>query len=96
MMKWFTEHLLKTEIRKLTSKRNLDEHENICLIQYQKELKILERLKIEGIDMRGSVEDLEERLKENSIYFMEKKEYSEMYQKSVLFDAIKKIVNQGE
>lgn len=93
MMKWFTEHLLKTEIRKLTSKRNLDEHENICLMQYQKELKILERLKIEGIDMRGSVEDLEIRLKNNSIYFIDKKEYENMCQKEVLFDAIKKIVD---
>ena len=93
MMKWLTEHLLKTEIRKLTSKRNLDEHENICLMQYQKELKILERLKIEGIDMRGNIEDLEIRLKDNSIYFMSKNEFNDMYQKSVLFDAIKKIVD---
>ena len=43
--------------------------------------------------MRGSVEDVEERLKGNSIYFINKTEYDNMHQKSVLFDAVKNVVN---
>lgn len=93
MMQWATEHLLKYEINKLSTKDSLDENEQFILLQYQKELEVLRRLKIEGIDMRGSVEVVEERLKGNSIYFMNKKEYDNMYQKSVLFNAVKNVVN---
>lgn len=93
MMRWATKHLLEYEINKLSAKDSLDENEHFLLLQYQKELEILRRLKIEGIDMRGSVEDVEERLKGNSIYFIDKAEYDYIYQKSVLFDAVKNVVN---
>ena len=93
MMQWATEHLLKCEINKLSAKDSLDKNEQFILLQYQKELEVLKRLKIEGSETRGSVEDVEERLKGNSIYFINKAEYDSMYQKSVLFDAVKNIVN---
>lgn len=93
MMQWATEHLLKCEINKLSAKDGLDKNEQFILLQYQKELEVLRRLKVEGIDMRGSVEDVEERLKGNSIYFINKTEYDNMHQKSVLFDAVKNVVN---
>lgn len=92
-MQWITEHLLKREINKLSEKQDLDEQEHFLLTQCQKELEVLNRLKVEGIDMRGDVEDVEVRLKGNSIYFIDKEEYNSMYQKSVLFDAIKNVVN---
>lgn len=93
MMQWMTEHLLKCEIDKLSSKEGLDERECFLLMQCQKELEVLKRLKIEGIDTRGNVEDVKERLRGNSIYFINKAEYDSMYQKSVLFDAVKNIVD---
>ena len=93
MMEWTTEFLLKREITKLSIKENLSEYDRIMLIQCQKELEVLRRLKIEGIDMRGNIEDIEMRLKDNSIYFMDKAEYDSMHQKSVLFDAVKNVVN---
>lgn len=92
-MQWITETLLKKEINKLSSKDNLDEQDHFLLTQCKKELSVLNRLRIEGIDTRGNVEEVEERLKGNSIYFINKAEYDNMYQKSVLFDAIKSIVN---
>lgn len=93
MMQWATEHLLKYEINKLSTKDSLDENEQFLLSQYQKELEVLRRLKIEGIDMRGTIEEVETRLKGNSIYFLDKAEYDSMHQKSVLFDAVKNVVN---
>lgn len=93
MIQWATEHLLKCEINKLSAKDNLDKDEQFILLQYQKELEVLKRLKIEGIDMRGTIDEVETRLKGNSIYFLDKSEYDSMYQKSVLFDAIKNVVN---
>lgn len=80
-------------MNKLSKKNNLDEHDQFMLLQCQKELEVLRRLKIEGIDMRGNAEDVEMRLKGNSIYFIDKAEYDSMYQKSVLFDAVKNVVN---
>lgn len=93
MMQWATEHLLKCEINKLSAKDNLDKDEQFILLQCQKELEVLKRLKIEGIDMRGTIEEVETRLKGNSIYFLDKAEYDSMHQKSVLFDAVKNVVN---
>ena len=93
MMRWATEHLLKCEINKLSAKDNLDKDEQFILLQCQKELEVLKRLKIEGIDMRGTIEEVETRLKGNSIYFLDKTEYDSMHQKSVLFDAVKNVVN---
>lgn len=61
----------------------------------EKELKVLKRLRIEGIDLNAGLEDLEERLKGSSIYFMSKEEYDTMYRKAVLFDALKNIMEDG-
>ena len=93
MMQWITENLLKREIDKLSSKDNLDEQDYFLLTQCKKELLVLNKLKIERIDTRGNVEEVENRIKGNSIYFIDKAEYDSMYQKSVLFDAVKSIVN---
>lgn len=92
-MRWIVEYLLKCEINKLSAKESLDEQESFFLLQCKKELEVLKRLKIEGIDTRGEVKDVENRLKGNSIYFIDKAEYDNMYQKSILYDAVKSIVN---
>ena len=69
------------------------ENEKFLLLQYQKELEVLNALKIEGIDLRGNIETVKQRLKDNSIYFINKSEFELLRQKASLFDAIKKITN---
>ena len=93
MMQWMSERLLSYEIKELSCKDNLDENEKFLLLQCQKELEILNVLKIEDIDLRGNIETVRQRLKGNSIYFINKSEFELMKQKASLFDAIKKLTN---
>lgn len=93
MMQWMSEWLLSSKIKELSSKTVLAENEKFLLLQYQKELEVLNALKIEGIDLRGNIETVKQRLKDNSIYFINKSEFELLRQKASLFDAIKKITN---
>ena len=93
MMQWMSEWLLSSKIKELSSKNILVGNEECLLLQYQKELEVLNALKIEGIDLRGDIETVKQRLKDNSIYFINKSEFELMRQKASLFDAIKKITN---
>ena len=92
-MQWMSEWLLSSKIKELSSKTVLAENEKFLLLQYQKELEVLNALKIEGIDLRGNIETVKQRLKDNSIYFINKSEFELLRQKASLFDAIKKITN---
>ena len=93
MMQWMSEWLLSSKIEELSSKNILAGNEECLLLQYQKELEVLNALRIEGIDLRGGIETVKQRLKDNSIYFINKSEFELMRQKASLFDAIKKITN---
>ena len=93
MMQWIAEHLLLSKIDEIKQKKNRDELDMVLLVQCQRELEIMQRLKIEGIDLRGSLEMVKTRLQDSSIYFMKKEEYNSIFRKATLFDEIKKIVN---
>ena len=92
MMEWFTKHLLNNKINELNLKVNKDEMDECIKLQYEKELLVLERLKIEGIDLCGDIDIVRERLGNNSIYFCDKQKYNEMEQKAELYDEIRKII----
>lgn len=93
MMQWATERLLLSKIDEINQKEDKDELDDILLSQCQRELEVLQRLKVEVIDMTGNLEMVKTRLQDNSIYFMKKEEYDSIFQKAILFDEIKKIVN---
>ena len=90
MMEWMTELLLQSQINEM---EKADGPDRLLLSVYKRELAVLKRLRVEGINLSGTVEDVEARLKGNSIYFMDKKEYEIMCRKAMLYDAIKKIVS---
>lgn len=92
MMRWATEELLIQKIGELQSKSLKMEGDNVLLAQYSKELEILQRLKIEGIDLSGSVGVVSERLKNNSVYFMDKAEFDSMSAKASKLDVVRRIL----
>ena len=92
MMNLVSEKLLKDEIDKLDNKENLTSDEKICLSIYKRELMTIRKLMIEELDMTGSIEEFESRLKDLSIYFINKEEYDTIINKAKKYDEIVNIL----
>lgn len=89
-MQLTSEILLKREIERLESNPELrkDELDKIWYAMCKRELVVIERLKINNVDLRGTVEEVAERLKNQSLYFMDAKEFEEMKEKEKKYDKI--------
>lgn len=91
-MQFMSEILLKREIERLEGAgRPAD-----CEILYywcKKELSVIEKLKINKIDMRGEIEEVNHRIMNQEIYFMDPKEFSSMEEKAKKYDIIDGIIN---
>lgn len=60
----------------------------------QKELAVIQKLKINKIDMRGEIEETVKRIENQGIYFMNPQEFEEMEEKTRKYDEIYKFINQ--
>lgn len=95
-MKLFSIELLKKEIKELESKAKeteLTEHEKIILSVYKRELLVLEKVKLELFDLRGEISEVEERLKDQSIYCMKDSIYADLHMKAHKYDRIAHILS---
>lgn len=92
MMQLISEKLLESEIKDLADKKDLSNSEELLLNLCRKELSVISKLKIEGIDMTGTVQEVDERIKSQSIYFMKKEEFDQMREKASRLDALKKFM----
>lgn len=88
MMQFISERLLEDQIKRIPK----DEQDEFFISMCKKEFAVIQKLKVEGIDLTGSVEDVIKRIDQNSIYFMNHEEYMEMLNKSIKYDAIERIV----
>lgn len=91
-MQLVSEKLLEAEIRELTEKTVLSNPEELMLNLCRKELSVISKLKIEGIDMTGTVQEVDERIESQSIYFMKKVDFDQMKEKADRFDALKRLM----
>ena len=91
-MQLVSEKLLESEIKELADKKNLSNSEELLLNLCRKELSVICKLKIEGIDMTGTVQEVDERIESQSIYFMKKEEFDQIKEKAARFDAFKRLM----
>lgn len=92
-MQLMSENLLENEIRSL-EESGLVEDKKLIYNMLRKELEVIKRVNIDLIDMRGGMEEFKKRISDQSIYFMNPKEYEEMKRKANAFDNIKRMVNE--
>lgn len=92
MMQLVSEKLLESRIKELAEKKDLSNSEELLLNLCRKELSVISKLKIEGIDMTGTVQEADERIESQSIYFMKKEEFDQIKEKADRFDAFKRLM----
>lgn len=91
-MRLMSTYLIESEIERIKSKKEIKSEEKIRLHVLEKEIEVLRFLKINGIDLQGTVEDFRWQLKNSEIYIMQKNKFNEMKKKSDLYDKIGNIV----
>lgn len=92
-MQLMSEWLLQDKIAELQNKSNLTSQDKMLLSLCQKEIEVIKKLKLFGIDMTGSCQEVIERLENQEIQFFNRKEYDLMCEKSIKYDLISKITN---
>ncbi|PPK77490.1 hypothetical protein BXY41_11628 [Lacrimispora xylanisolvens] len=88
MIQFVCEKLLEAIINQLTEKTDPTNKEVLLINLCRKELSVISKLKIEGIDMTGTAQEVEERIESQSIYFMGKEEFDQIKEKADRFDAL--------
>ena len=91
-MQLISEKLLEREIRRL-EEAGRPEDEEIVYHLCKKELAVIKRLKINKIDMCGEIEETEECIEKQALYFMDIGEFEEMEEKARKYDEICKLIN---
>ena len=92
MIQLISEKLLESRIKELEEKKDLSNSEELMLFLCKKEISVINKLKIEGIDMTGTVQEVDERIESQSIYFMKKGDFDQMKEKADRFDALKRLM----
>ena len=82
-----SENLLQKEIEKFENDSKLMEENRMFYQMCKRELVVMRKLKVD-VNMTGTIEELEERIGGQHIYFMKPEEYEEMKKKSKAYDKI--------
>ena len=85
--------LLEREIKRLEDSDRPEESE-LLYYQCKKELAVIEKLKINKIDMRGEIEEVNQKIASQAIYFMEQQEFETMEEKARKYDIIAGIASE--
>lgn len=91
-MRFMSTYLIESEIERIKSKKEIKSEEKIRLNVLEKEIEVLRFLDINGIDLRGTVEDFRERLKNSEIFIIQKNEFNVMKKKSEIYERIKSVI----
>lgn len=92
-MQLISEKLLEREIKRLEDSDRPEESE-LLYYQCKKELAVIEKLKINKIDMRGEIEEVNQKIASQAIYFMEQQEFETMEEKARKYDIIAGIASE--
>lgn len=91
-MQLFSQKLLENEIKKIED-TGITENNELLHSLLKRELLVIERIKIDVIDITGKIDEVNNRLLNQSIYFMNPKDYEEMKIKAKKYDTIKKFID---
>lgn len=91
-MQLLAESLLQKEIDKYEKLDEMSENDKLLYSICKKELAVIARLKIDGIDLCGEVSEVNKNLERQSIYFMEPEKFQIMKEKVKRYDEIFDIV----
>lgn len=95
-MQLISEKLLEQEIKRI-EEEGVNEQNELLYFLCRKELAVIEKLKINKIDMRGEIEETKERIERQALYFMDAGEFEAMEEKARKYDLICKITeNKAE
>lgn len=86
-----SEKLLEREIKRL-EEAGRPEDQEIVYYLCKKELAVIQKLKINKIDMRGEIDEFDKRIENQSIYFMNPQEFETIEEKARKYDAIALLV----
>lgn len=89
-----SEYLLKQEIRRYENSSELMRENKLLYHLCKKELAVIEKLKINKIDMRGDVEEFKQKIERQAIYFMNAEEFGKIIEKARKYDCISQIINE--
>lgn len=92
-MQLISEKLLEREIKRL-EEAGRPKDEEIIYHLCKKEMAVIQNLKINGIDMRGDIEEVNQRIANQAVYFMDSQEFETMKEKSRRYDEICEIIKQ--
>ena len=92
-MQLISEKLLEREIKRLEDSDRPEESE-LLYYQCKKELAVIEKLKINKIDMRGEIEEVNQKIASQAIYFMEQQEFETMEEKARKYHIIAGIASE--
>lgn len=95
MIQLISEKLLEREIKRLEDSGRPEDSE-ILYYQCKKELAVIEKLKINKIDMRGEIEEVNQRIINQAIYFMEPNEFDAMEKKARKYDIISSLIRESD
>lgn len=95
MIQLISEKLLEREIKRLED-NGRPENSEILYYQCKKELAVIEKLKINKIDMRGEIEEVNQRIMNQAIYFMEPNEFEAMEKKARKYDIISSLIRESD
>lgn len=93
-MQLISEKLLEIEIKRLEEAGRAEDNE-LLYYQCKKELAVIKNLKINKIDMRGEIEECNQRIENQAIYFMDAGEFEEMEEKARKYDLICNIIGEN-
>lgn len=91
MLQLISEKLLEEEIKRI-EEDEISEKSKMEYCLCKKELALIRRIKINEIDMQGKIEEFNQRIERQALYFMEPCEFENMKEKAKRYDTIAGIV----
>lgn len=95
-MQLMSEMLLKREIKRYEESPELMRESGVLYYLCKKELSVIKKLKISEIDMTGKTEEVNQRIENQTIYFMNPQEFEEMEKKAKMYNSIAKFIKENE
>lgn len=94
-MRLISEDLLEREIERIEN-AGITEDSKLLYYCCKKELAVIKKLKINKIDMRGGMDEFNQRISDNAVYFMNPQEFEAMEEKARKYDMISEFIQKSE
>jgi hypothetical protein len=90
MLAFITTEFLKNKLNEL---KNINASE-LIIYQLEKEIALLDKLDIETVDMRGTPDEFEQKIRSNELVFLPKGEWNEILKERNIYNKCKQLFNE--